>query len=108
MSRDIKQFFSKIKEIVTLILILGFLFYTAFQAERVFKSYLNSTRQYKSMRDSLMVARVERILRYRKYQYLTSAEGKKQLLLKSGFAPAGSKIYKIKGTAKNANFGFQK
>jgi len=97
---SVKIIFSKIKEIITAALILGLVFYTAFHVNKALKGYLNSSRQYREARDTLMVARVEKILRGRKIQYLKSREGKKAMFIKSGFIPAGYTVYRMKRKGK--------
>ena len=93
---SVKIIFSKTKEIITGALIVGLVLYTAFHVNKALKGYLNSAHQYREARDTLLVARVEKILRGRKVQYLKSREGRKAIFIKSGFSPPGYTVYRMK------------
>ncbi len=91
---------ARIKEIIAISLIIGFALYTLFQTQRFVRAYWKSSSQYRKMEESLYITRVEKILKERKIQYLESAEGRKYMLLKSGFVPKNTTVYKIKTVRK--------
>ncbi|GEM_PF-3696139 len=95
-------FFARIKEILAVSLIIGFALYTLFQTQRFVRAYWKSSAQYRKMEEELYITRVNKILMERKIEYLRSKEGRKQMLIKSGFAPKDTKVYRIQTVDKGS------